>query len=278
MNIARVFPRFTRATPQDNLSFYGKKEKPGMFLPPIDAVHISVTFTFDLPHAEQLAEQWRHVAPVSMGGPALDDRGGIFISGRYVKPGYVMTSRGCPGHCWFCVVPRREGKIRELPVAEGNNILDSNLLACSDKHIKTVFSMLAFQTMGRPMFTGGLEAARLRPWHVDYLRDLHPKEMFFAYDTADDLEPLIEAGKMLRQAGFTVASHSMRCYVLIGYPGDTMDYAEARLQQTIQAGFLPMGMLYRDRAGKRDPQWAIFQRFWARPATVNLEMKRGAEA
>lgn len=277
MNIARVFPRKTMATPQDDLSFYGKKETPGLFLPPIDAVHISCCFTYDLPRAEQLAEQWRHVAPVSIGGPALDDPGGEFIPGRYVKPGYVMTSRGCPGHCWFCVVPRREGKIRELPVVEGNNILDSNLLACSKGHILEVFQMLAHQKCGRPMFTGGLEAARLRYWHVDLLAQLHPKEMFFAYDTPDDLEPLIEAGKMLRAAGFTVASHSMRCYVLIGYPGDTFDQAEQRLQQTIQAGFLPMAMLYRDRAGKRDPQWARFQREWVRPAIVNLEMRKVAE-
>jgi hypothetical protein len=262
------------ATPTDDLSFYGKREKPGMFLPEIDAVHISVSFTYDLPHAEQLAEQWRHVAPVSMGGPALDDPGGESVPGRYIKPGYVFTSRGCPGHCWFCSVPKREGGIRELPIVDGNNILDNNLLACSQGHILGVFHMLHQQKHGRPMFTGGLEAARLKQWHIDYLRDLHPKEMFFAYDTPDDLEPLIEAGKMLRQAGFTTASQSMRCYVLCGYPGDTMDHAEVRMLQTIRAGFLPFAMLYRDVTGKRDPRWGKFNQYWARPATINLEMKK----
>jgi hypothetical protein len=262
------------ATPTDDLSFYGKREKPGMFLPPIDQVHVSVAFTYDLARAEMLAKEWAHVAPVSMGGPAFDAPGGDFVPGRYLKPGYVITSRGCPNRCWFCVVPKREGGIRELPITEGNNILDSNLLACSDEHIKKVFNMLAFQRHGRVMFTGGLEAARLKPWHVEILRQLHPKEMFFAYDTADDLEPLIEAGKMLRQAGFTVASHSMRCYVLCGYPGDTMDHAEVRMLQTIRAGFLPFAMMYRDATGKRDPKWGKFNQYWARPATINLEMKK----
>ncbi len=274
MKIARVFPRKTKASPTDDLAFF---DAPGMFLPEIDAVHISTCFTYDLPKAHRLAEEWRYVGvPVSMGGPAMDDPGGEFVPVRYVKPGYVFTSRGCPGHCWFCVVPKREGGIMELPVAEGNNILDSNLLACSQGHILGVFQMLASQKYGRPMFTGGLEAARLKDWHVGNLRDLHPKEMFFAYDTADDYEPLVVAGIMLRAAGFTVTSHSMRCYVLIGYPGDTFEAAEARLQQTIWAGFLPMGMLYRDFQGKRDPQWAKFQRFWARPATVNLKMREMA--
>ncbi len=274
MNIARVFPRKTNATPTDSLSFYGKREKPGMFLPPIDEVHISVTFTYDLPQAEMLAKEWAHVAPVKIGGPALDDPGGDFVPGRYVKPGYVFTSRGCPGHCWFCSVPKREGGIRELSMfTEGNNILDSNLLACSMTHTLGVFTMLAGQTYGRPMFTGGLEAARLEDWHVEALRLLHPKEIFFAYDTADDLEPLIEAGKRLRASGFTTASHTLRCYVLIGYPGDTMEYAQVRMIQTIRAGFMPFAMLYRDREGKRDPHWSGFQKEWARPAIVNTKMK-----
>ena len=120
----------------------------------------------------------------------------------------------------------------------------------------------------RILFTGGLEAARLKPWHVSRLRDLKPKRIFFAYDTPDDLEPLREAGRMLLAAGFTTASHSLRCYVLIGYPGDTFEAAEKRFRETIDAGFMPMAMLYRDETGERDLQWARFQKEWARPAII----------
>lgn len=271
MNIARVFPRITKATPNDEYTFY---DAPGMFLPPIDEVHISVAFTYDLTRAEALEKQWRHVAPVKIGGPALNEPGGEFSPGMYLKPGYVITSRGCPNRCWFCSVWRREGSaIRELVVKEGNNILDDNLLACSDSHIREVFEMLKRQRYGRPMLTGGLEAHRLKDWHVDKLRDLKPKELFFAYDTPDDYEPLMEAGKKFLRAGFTTAAHSLRAYVLIGYPKDTFEKAEKRLMDTIRAGFLPMAMLYRDKGGQRDLDWSRFQRFWARPATVNLKMK-----
>jgi hypothetical protein len=249
-----------------------------MFLPEIEEVHVSVAFTYDLPKAEQLAEQWRHIAPVKIGGPALDEPGGEFVPGRYIKPGYVITSRGCPNNCWFCSVWRREGNtIRELEIKEGNNILDDNLLACSQGHILGVFQMLFQQKYGRPMFTGGLEAARLRDWHVELLRQLRPKELFFAYDTPDDYEPLVEAGKKLLRAGFTVSSHALRAYVLVGYPGDTFTKAERRLTDTIKAGFLPMAMLYRDKEGKRITEWARFQRFWARPATVNLKLRELAQ-
>lgn len=272
MNIARVFPRITKATPNDDYTFY---DAPGMFLPLIDEVHISVAFTFDLKRAEMLEKEWRHVAPVKIGGPALDEPGGEFTPGMYIKSGYVITSRGCPNKCWFCSVWRREGELRELEVKEGNNILDDNLLACSDEHIREVFEMLKHQKYGKPEFTGGLEAARLKDWHVEELRKLKPKQLFFAYDTPDDEEPLIEAGKKLLKAGFTTASHNLRCYVLIGYPQDTFVAAEERLTQTIKAGFFPMAMLYMDKkTGKtRGSEWEKFQRVWARPAIVSTKAK-----
>lgn len=272
MSIARVFPRITKATPSDELTFF---DAPGMFLPPIDEVHVSVAFTYDLPKAEWLAKQWESVAPVKIGGPALDEPGGEFIPGRYLKPGYILTSRGCPNRCPHCSVWRREGpKIRELEIKEGNNVLDDNLLACSDQHIIKVFEMLKKQKFGKPMFTGGLEAARLKPWHVDLLKDLKPKEMFFAYDTPDDYEPLVEAGRMLLDAGFTTASHTLRAYVLIGGPyKDTFEQAEKRLMQTVQAGFMPMAMLYRDKKGQVSKEWARFQRLWARPAIIRTRTK-----
>jgi len=161
---------------------------------------------------------------------------------------------------------RREGhEVRELPISEGWNVLDDNLLACSEEHIRATFAMLKRQK--HPVeFTGGLEAARLEPWHVDLLADLKPKQAFFAYDTEDDLEPLIQAGRLLLDAGFTEASHTLRCYVLIGQPRDTFEQAERRLRQTIEAGFFPMAMLWRNDMGQTDLQWRRFQRLWARPA------------
>lgn len=95
MRLIRVFPRKTRATPVDDLVRFGP---PGLF-DEADEVHVSVTFTYDKDKAEQLAEQWRHVAPVKIGGVAYDDTSLEFIPGRYLRPGYTITSRGCPRRC-----------------------------------------------------------------------------------------------------------------------------------------------------------------------------------
>jgi DNA topoisomerase-3 len=47
--------------------------------------------------------------------------------------------------------------------------------------------------------TGGLESKLLKAWHVDLLREVKPKRMYFAYDTPDDYEPLLQAGRLLRE-------------------------------------------------------------------------------
>lgn len=265
--IIRVFPRRTAATPTDDMVRVGTG--PGLF-DQADDVHVSVTFTWDLPLAEKLAKAWEPVAPVRIGGPATGEAGGDFTPGRYVKEGYVLTSRGCPNRCWFCSVWRREGaEIRELPITAGWNVLDDNLLACSDQHIRNVFEMLKGQkSNGRIQFTGGLEAKRLKAWHVEALRELRPKQMFFAYDTPDDLEPLREAGRMLLNAGFTTTSHALRAYVLCGWQKDTFDDATRRMEETVAAGFMPMAMLYRGQDGRRSPDWMRWQRTWARPALI----------
>ena len=275
--IIRVFPRKTNATPDDEDVIIGELPR---FFDEADEVHISVTFTWDIFLAEQLAEEWRHVAPVTIGGPAMGTRGSNFVPGMYVKKGYVITSRGCPNKCWFCSVWRREGrKIRELPITEGYNLLDDNILACSDNHIRQVFKMLQAGKKKYKKsieFTGGLEAARLKLWHVDLLRELRPKQMFFAYDTPDDLESLRCAGKMLLDAGWTTASHTLRAYVLCGYPHDTLDAAEKRMHETVDAGFVPMAMLYRDKAGAHDLVWKRWQRQWARPAIISSVVRGGS--
>jgi hypothetical protein len=234
-----------------------------------DEVHISVAFTWDLRHAEWLAKQWAHVAPVKIGGPATGERSGDFTPGAYLKKGYVITSRGCPNRCWFCSVPKREGGIRELPITEGWNVLDDNLLACSEPHIRAVFSMLKRQEH-RAQFTGGLEAARLEDWHVALLADLKPERIFFAFDTPDDYDPLVEAASKIFRAGFlTPASNNVRAFVLIGYPNDTIDAAEKRLRAVLSMGMFPMAMLWRDENGKRDPVWVRFAWSWSRPASIN---------
>jgi len=150
------------------------------------------------------------------------------------------------------------------------------LLQCSDSHIKTVFKMLN-QQKERIEFTGGLEAALLKEWHVIELQKLRLKQMFFAYDNHSDYEPLIEAGKLLSRYGITINTHKARCYVLVGYSKDTFERAETRLYKTIAAGFMPMAMLYKNNKGIVEDGWRKFQREWARPHIVATKIRKYIE-
>lgn len=272
----RVFARHTNKSPTDKDAYYSG---PQLWQLQTDmSVFVSCTFTYDKPRAEQLAEQWDKAGyPVRIGGPAYNDRGGPFIPGVFVKQGCVITSRGCDNKCWFCSVPKREGQIREIPITQGYDVLDNNLLQCSEQHIRAVFQMLKNQKQ-RAMFTGGFEAAKLKDWHVNLLADLKPETLFLAYDTPDDYEPLRIAAKMLIPHVFTEASHKLQCYVLIGLPKDTIPEAQKRLNQVIELGVSPFAMLYRDEIGKIDPTWSAFRRVHCRKAIIHSrkqEDKRG---
>ncbi len=270
--IARVFPRRTKATPDDAMAYVGS---PDLFVE-ADEVHISVSFTWDKPAAEQLAEEWRWVAPVKLGGVAYGDTSLEFIPGRYVKEGYTVTSRGCPRRCWFCGVWKKWPEPNLLPIHPGWNILDDNLLACPRPHVEAVFAMLR-QQKRRVEFTGGLEALSLEDYQVGLLADLHPKPtMFWAYDPGDAFETLESAAKRMLEAGFTRASHRLRVYVLVGHPKDSFTAAEHRLNQMLAIGLTPMAMLWRPETASQQkyapaPEWRAFQRRWARPAIIHAQ-------
>lgn len=272
MRLIRVFPRITKATPDDELTRF---DIPNLF-DEADEVHVSVTFTADKARAEWLAKQWERVAPVKIGGVAYGDDSLEFIPGRYIKPGYTITSRGCPRKCWFCGVWKKWPQPYPLPIYDGWNVLDDNLLACPEWHVRAVFDMLKRQKR-RIEFSGGLEALSLQDYQVDLLASLKPKPaMFWAYDPGDEFETLAIAAKRMLEIGFSTSSHRLRCYVLIGYPKDTFDAATKRLTDILSIGFTPMAMLWQPEtksAEKWKPErdWRAFQRRWARPAIIHAK-------
>ena len=265
-NTLRIFLHKTSATPDDDNVRIGE---PTLFDKNIEHAFLFVTFTWDIKKAEKLKQIWESICPVEIGGPALNISrdNDEFTPGMFLKKGYVITSRGCPNKCWFCKAWQHP--LKELKIKQGNNIADDNILACSENHIRKVFKML--ETQSSVKFTGGLEAARLKDWHIDLLLKTKINAMFFAYDTPDDYEPLVYAGKLLQTAGYT--RNKMYCYILIGYKGDTFNKAEKRIMDTWKAGFMPFSMLLKDRDGKQNKEWIKFQRMYTRPAIIKAIMK-----
>jgi hypothetical protein len=259
-NIIRIFPRRTRATPTDESAFVG--------MPPLwvdgkdlDEVHVSCAFTWDKAVARDLAREAAFRFPrasVKLGGPALGDAGGEFTPGLYLAPGYTITSRGCPNRCGLCMVPGREGPLRLLEIKPGWNVLDNNLLACPRGHVLEVLEMLRHQPH-RPLFTGGLEARLMTPEYAEAIVAVRPERIFLAYDRLGELGHVRRAVAMLRKASSWrrgAARHHISCYVLVGYPGDSVADAEKRVQDVIRMNVRAYPMYYRDESYSRRPaEW-----------------------
>lgn len=273
----RVFPNKkepgkppTKWTPRDDLAFYFD---PPLDMPPEMPVRISVTFTWDISEGERLYRSWsRYYSDVQIGGPAFDDPGGEFVPSQFVKEGVTVTSRGCPKNCPWCLVPIREGGIRELAINPGYNIFDNNLLACSRHHIEAVFNMLREQKEPA-QFSGGLDVGLLRPWHIDLLKSIRVKTMYFACDTAEALPILAQAASLL----FDFSRNVKFCYVLVGINGETVQQAEERLIRVFSLGFMPYAMLYRGLDSKMrahpDPEWRKMIRKWTAPGRYKAFMR-----
>ncbi|MCE5324924.1 MAG: hypothetical protein LLG01_00770 [Planctomycetaceae bacterium] len=252
MEIARVFPRRTKATPVDDLVFF---DGPPFDMPQVDEVHVSVTFTWDKPRAEYLAQQWRQYYPtVLIDGPAYNNAGGPFKPGLYLKPGYTITSRGYPNRCGFCLAWKREGNVRPIAIKPGWIIQDNNLLACPRSHVEAVLQMLSQQTH-KAEFSGGLEAVRVESWFVKALTEIRFKRVHFGYDRPNERKPVAEALRLFRQAG--QPHWKLSCYVLVGFEGDTIDAAEERCQFVKDNGAVPFPMYFQppESKGTKPTEW-----------------------
>lgn len=274
INVIRVFPRRTKWTPVDDLAFVGDPPL-GIDLehPPRTHVRVSVTFTWDREEGLRLQRSWgRFFSDTRINGPAFGNPGGGFTPGMFVKSGVVVTSRGCPKSCSFCLVPKREGGIRELQIKDGWNVFDNNLLACSRPHIEAVFDMLRRQPEPA-LFTGGLDKTLLQPWHVDLLKSIRLKRAWFACDSEAGFPALERAADLL--ADF--AREKKYCYVLVGCHQETPQEAEGRLMRVFGLGFMPFSMLYRgpETVSRMhpDPEWRKLIRKWCNPARYKAFMK-----
>lgn len=282
LRILRVFPHKTSYTPDEKDPYVyianGLCQVPALALfPEFDEVHISCVFTWDREFCQKLQWQFRGFTdkPVKLGGPAFRSDTPDFTPGLYVREGVTFTSRGCNNNCPWCMVPKVEGKLKELPITPGNIIQDNNFLQTSQAHKDKVFEML--QDQRRICFKGGLEADLIDDHFIEHVKGIRTriKELWLACDTPASLKAFQGACEKLREAGFS--REKIKCYVLID--GD-IEENEKRLSAVYNAGAMPFAQLYREYSWKKttySKEIEQFARSWQRPPAIEAHMKRGTD-
>lgn len=280
MRILRVFPKQTSYTPIDKLAYYpnGMIQAPMWTLfPEFEEIHISCSFTWDKDFCRKLQEEWQAFTDkfVKLGGPAFGSAAEDFTPGLYLKPNIIFTSRGCNNNCPWCIVPKIEGKLKELPIMPGNIIQDNNFLQTSKEHQDKVFDML--QGQRRICFKGGLQADLIDEHFIRNVSKIknHIKELWLACDTPRSIKAFTRACEKLRDAGFNRSK--IKCYVLID---GNIEENEQRLQAVYDAGAMPFAQLYREYDEKKtiySKEIEKFARSWQRPPSIKAHMEKGTD-
>lgn len=268
----RVFPGRTPWTPDDPMAFVGY---PPLFRPgtPDTPVYVSVVFKWLRRRGEELARAWSdYYRDVRIGGPAYDGgAGGEFTPGMFLKRGCTITSRGCTKECGWCV--ERFNALREITIHPGWIVQDSNLLACSERHIRAVFDMLREQNRNI-FFNGGLDKHFLKDWHRPLFDSIKIGELWFACDVTTDLPWLERAAKIIEG----IPLRKRRCYTMIGYDTEDIVSAERRIERVLELGFMPFCQLYQPDEGVKvySEEWRKVRRKWSRPAAYMSQVGSAA--
>lgn len=193
-----------------------------------DTKYISVAFTWLLDEAYARAQFARACGMrVIAGGPALylktmkhriEDVAEIGKhypdAVRFQNPDATFASRGCPVGCWFCIVPKMEGReftlLPEFPVRP--ILCDNNLSALPPEYQDHI--VRRYQEAGVPLMdaNSGFEPRTFSEEVYRRWKPILKGPWRFAYDDCQETEQVAAVMRMLRAE----PAKRKRVYVLIG--------------------------------------------------------------
>lgn len=219
-----------------------------------DRVYMSKVFTFS-PDMDTVIR----AKEIVRGGTGYKDYGSLSpeIEATYPdysiypkwKPAIGFLTRGCIRNCPWCIVPRKEGKIRpaatwqEIKRSDSREIvfMDNNVLAC-DHGLQQIEDM-----GGKPVwvdFNQGIDARLITPEVAQLLARLHwIRFVRMSCDTKAMLPVILNAVQNMVEAG--ISRSRFWCYVLVQ---DVQEAHEIVLSLDYH-GITPFAQPYRDYDG-----------------------------
>jgi hypothetical protein len=193
-----------------------------------DTAYLSIAFTWKMNEAWSKAVYYKALGhKVRAGGP------GIFTRKHYLadvaeiggdipdalmrhNPMATVASRGCPVGCWFCIVPKMEGKaFTLLPDFDPRPVLcDNNLSALPPGFQDHIVNR--YKQTGVPLLdaNSGFEPRTFDDEVLARWRPINRGAWRFAYDDAADGEHVARVMRMLDK--YNISARRRQVYTMIG--------------------------------------------------------------
>lgn len=222
-----------------------------LLLGQFDKIYVSCVFSWN----RDQCKKWEGVATIGGSGYSLETVLPPEIEVMKPKINLGFITRGCIRKCPFCIVPRKEGKIRQVAdlydiwdgKAKAVTLLDNNILALPKVFFKTC-EQIKRENL-QVDFNQGLDHRLLTDKICQELFSLRIKpeagsKLRFAYDDISYKPTVLRALEMLKRNG--MKDWKTRWYVYVGI-NDTVDTVLERvnlLREWHQTAFV---MLDRDK-------------------------------
>lgn len=212
-----------------------------------DTAFLSIAFTWKLDDAYQRAIWYRSMGyKVRAGGPGIFTRKHYLadvaeIGGDYPdavwrhNPAATIASRGCPVGCWFCIVPKLEGKeftlLPEFPVRPV--LCDNNLSGLPADYQDFIISR--YVAAGVPLLdaNSGFEPRTFDDEVFARWRKINKGPWRFAFDDVNERSLVERVMRMLKD----IPSRQKRVYVLIG--NEPFEACMERIREVVAWGGEP---------------------------------------
>jgi len=258
-----------------------------LFVGHCDAVFLSVIFSWDVPFAIRQAKVALNSGKkVMIGGGGTFELRALIERETGLKPYYrphpeleevtgqfkmVYFTRGCIENCWFCSVPKIEGRVvtlnrKSLPAPV---LMDNNLSECPSEFKEYIVEKYLQAGLRTVDANSGFEPKGIDEYTVKLFDQLPLRWWRVGFDTIDEEKEFAEAVRIIK----TFSKKTIRAYTMIG--GEPMEQCRYRCEKVIELGCEPVPQAFIPKtAQSKTPailhDWTAdtlkwFQRFYYMP-------------
>jgi hypothetical protein len=251
-----------------------------IFEPDYDIVYASAIFKWSQNCVSDMKREWPNSIIGGTGTSSkvtTEEIVGDFTGCDYeiypwFKPSIGFTQRGCRLNCSFCVVPQKEGKVKEVTTineiwrGDGHprqiHLLDNDFFGqprwrerC-EEIIEGNFAVCLNQGINvRLIHKDGANMLAKTRYSDDQFKR---RRIYTAWDNRRDEDIFLRGIGLLLDAG--IKPQAIMVYMLCGYwPGETMDDVMYRFEKMKAIGLLPYPMVYdnKNTTLKKFQRWVI---------------------